>query len=88
MTLALMPRRYATRTGQIAVRYRIVVRGTSEHLPVGPLECMTVEAEGENSVLVGDIVDQAQLQGVLKWLSDLGIEIVSVNPAEAPADAP
>jgi hypothetical protein len=88
MTLALMPRRYATRAGQTAIRYRIVVRGTSEQLPVGPLECMSVEAEGENSILVGDIVDQAQLQGVLKWLSDLGIEIVSVNPAEAPADAP
>jgi hypothetical protein len=83
-----MPRRYATRTGQIAVRYRIVVRGTSEQLPVGPLESMSVEAEGENSVLEGDIVDQAQLQGVLKWLSDLGIEIVSVNPAETPGDAP
>jgi hypothetical protein len=88
MTLALMPRRYATRTGQTAIRYRIVVRGTSEQLPVGPLECMSVEAEGENSILVGDIVDQAQLQGVLRWLSDLGIEIVSVNPAEAQADAP
>ena len=81
-----MSKHYAGRTGQTAVRYRIVVRGTSEQLPVGPLECMTMEAEGENCVLVGDIVDQAQLQGVLKWLSDLGIEIVSVNPIGEPAD--
>jgi hypothetical protein len=81
-----MPKHYAARTGHTAVRYRIVVRGTSEQLPVGPLEGMSVEAEGENSVLVGDIVDQAQLQGVLKWLSDLGIEIVSVNPVGGPAD--
>jgi hypothetical protein len=86
MTLTWMSKHYAARTGQTAVRYRIVVRGTSEQLPVGPLECMSVEAEGENSVLVGDIVDQAQLQGVLKWLSDLGIEIVSVNPVGAPAN--
>jgi hypothetical protein len=78
-----MSKHYAGRTGQTAVRYRIVVRGTSGQLPVGPLECMTMEPEGENTALVGEIVDQAQLQGVLTWLSDLGIEIVSVNPVGA-----
>ena len=81
-----MSKQYAGRTGQTAVRYRIVVRGTGGQLPVGPLECMSVEAEGENSVLVGDVVDQAQLQGILKWLSDLGIEIVSVNPVSPAED--
>jgi hypothetical protein len=49
---------------------------------------MTVEAAGEEAVLVGDIVDQAQLQGVVSWLSDLGIEIVSINPLGGPADDP
>jgi hypothetical protein len=47
---------------------------------------MSVEAAGEESVLVADIVDQAQLQGVIGWLSDLGIEIVSINPQGGPAD--
>ena len=43
---------------------------------------MTVEVVGEESVLAGDLVDQAQLQGVLSWLTTLGVEIVSVNPAD------
>ena len=34
-------------------------------------------------MLAGDLVDQAQLQGVLSWLTKLGVEIVSVNPADA-----
>ena len=49
---------------------------------VGPLEGMTVEDPGDESVLTGDLVDQAQLQGVLSWLTTLGVEIVSVNPAD------
>ena len=81
-----MSRRYATRTGRIAIGYRIVFRGTIPQPLVGPLEGMSIEVVGDESVLVGDIVDQAQLQGVISWLSDLGIEIVSINALGAPAD--
>ena len=42
---------------------------------------MTVEVVGEESVLAGDLRDQAELQGALNWLTKLGVEIVSVNPA-------
>lgn len=83
-----MPNRYAARTGRTAVRYRIIIRGTIGQPLVGPLEGMTVEDVGEESVLVGDIVDQAQLQGVVSWLSDLGVEIVSFNPLGGPTDDP
>ena len=81
-----MSRRYATRTGRIAIGYRIVFRGTIPKPLVGPLGGMSVEVVGEESVLVGDIVDQSQLRGVLGWLSDLGIEIVSVNPLGGPTE--
>ena len=77
-----MPKRYAGRSGQDGVPYRIVIRGELGEPLVGPLEGMTVEVAGEESVLVGDLLDQAQLQGVLSWLTTLGIEIVSVNPAD------
>jgi hypothetical protein len=30
------------------------------------------------------LVDQAQLRGALSFLHDLGVEIVSVNPADEP----
>lgn len=80
-----MGKRFAGRTGQNDVRYRIVIRGEIGEPLVGPLEGMSVELAGDESVLSVDLVDQAQLQGALSWLNDLGIEIVSVNPVEEEA---
>jgi len=76
-----MSKRYAGRSGQERVPYRIVIRGELGEPLVGPLEGMTVEVVGEESVLAGDLRDQAELQGALTWLTKLGVEIVSVNPA-------
>ena len=59
---------YAARAGRKAVRSGIVIRGS-----IG---------RPEETTLVGDIVDQAQLHGVLSSLSKLGVEIVSINPLE------
>ena len=77
-----MSKPYAGRSGQDRVPYRIVIRGEIGEPLVGPLEGMTVDVVGEESVLAGGLRDQAQLQGVLSWLTMLGLEIVSVNPAE------
>jgi hypothetical protein len=77
-----MPQRHASRAGRRAVPYRIVIRGTIGEPLVGPLEGMRLECLGDRAELACDIVDQAQLHGVLGWLSDLGAEIVSVNPVE------
>jgi hypothetical protein len=76
---------YAGRVGREAVFYRIVVRGRIGQPLVGPAEGMRLEAHGDNTALVGGIVDQSQLRGVISWLSDLGVEIVSVNPLDEPA---
>ena len=76
-----MSKRYAGRSGQDGIPYRIVIRGELGEPLVGPLEGMTVEVVGEESVLAGDLRDQAELQGALNWLTKLGVEIVSVNPA-------
>ena len=78
-----MPKGYASRSGHDRVPYRIVIRGELVEPLVGPMEGMTVEVVGEESVLTGDLLDQAQLQGVLSWLNTLGVEIVSVNPSDA-----
>jgi hypothetical protein len=79
-----MPRRFAARRGGSAVPYRILVRGEITRPLVGPLENMTLEPVGDRTLLRGDVVDQAQLQGILGWLTDLGVEIISVNPADEP----
>ena len=77
-----MSKRHVGRTGQTRVGYQIVIRGELGEPLVGPLEGMAVEVAGDESVLTGDLVDQAQLQGALSSLTALGVEIISVNPLD------
>ena len=79
-----MQQRFAARSGRQAAVYRIVVRGEIVRPLVGALEDMSVEVDGGDCVLTGELVDQAQLHGALSFLHDLGVEIVSVNPADEP----
>jgi hypothetical protein len=81
-----MQQRFAARSGRQAAVYRIVIRGELARPLVGPLEGMSVALEDGESVLTGPLVDQAHLRGALSFLHDLGVEIVSVNPADQPGD--
>ena len=47
---------------------------------------MSIRTVGEESLLVGEIRDQTALQGVLRWLWDLGVEVVSFHPLDARAN--
>ena len=84
--LAVMPQRYAARAGRAAVRYVFRIRGTLRQPLVGPLERMSIRTVGEESLLVGEIRDQTALQAVLRWLWDLGVEVVSFHPVDARAN--
>jgi hypothetical protein len=68
-------------------RYEIVVRGRLS----GRYECAfdgarLVPRNGQTT-LCAELVDQSQLYGLLNRLRDLGIELVSVNPAAETDDA-
>lgn len=66
-----------------STRYRIAVRGRlTEHLG-SAFEGFAMEPGNEQTVLVGEIRDQAHLYGVLDLVRNLGLELVSV--AEDPA---
>ena len=78
-----MSKPFAGHTGRTRVQYRIVVRGEIGEPLAGPLEEMRVELVDGDSLLTGDLVDQAQLQGALSMLTNLGYELVSVNPIDA-----
>ena len=73
----------AGRAGKRPIRYEIVVVGEMRPGQARVLEDLSVRAEGGRSVITGDIVDQSQLHGILDWLGDSGIEIVSVTPVTA-----
>lgn len=64
-----------------ASRYRIVLRGQlSDHFAAA-FDGMTLEPGPGQTVLVGEVRDQAHLYGLLDRLRDLGIELLSVQPA-------
>jgi hypothetical protein len=48
---------------------------------------MSMECAGGNTVLVGDLLDQADLAGLLNQVQALGLELLSVNQVE-PASVP
>ena len=67
-------------------RYRIVLRGRLSESFATAFEGMALEPGPNQTVLVGEIRDQAQLYGLLDRLRDFGIELVAVEPADT-ADA-
>ena len=64
-------------------RYRIVLRGRLSERFESVFEGMALKSGPNQTVLVGDVRDQAQLYGLLDRLRDFGIELVAVAPAGA-----
>jgi hypothetical protein len=64
-------------------RYRIAIRGRLTERLGSAFEGLALEPGRELTVLVGEILDQAHLYGVLDLVRNLGLELVSV--AEDPA---
>jgi hypothetical protein len=63
-------------------RYQVVIRGRlGDHL-AGVFGHLEVESRPGQTTLTGNFADQAQLHGLLSQLRDLGIYLVSVNPAD------
>ncbi|MGO9781959.1 MAG: hypothetical protein ACLPKE_20650 [Streptosporangiaceae bacterium] len=63
-------------------RYRIVLRGRLSQRFESAFDGMTLEAGPNQTVLVGEVRDQAHLHGLLDRLRDFGIELVAVAPAD------
>lgn len=62
--------------------FQIRVEGRFDHRQADWFEGFDIEPVGEgDTVLTGPLPDQAALHGLLKKLRDLGISLVSVNPA-------
>ena len=70
-------------------RYRIVVRGEVGDRFAFLFEGMQMEQVDGTTVLTGTVVDQAHLLGLIQQAQELGLEVVSVEPADQPSsDAP
>jgi hypothetical protein len=61
-------------------RYRITVRGhLSETVLGSAFEGMRIELGAGETTLVGPVIDQSELYGVLDRLRDFGLELVRVE---------
>ena len=65
-------------------RYRIVLRGRLGKRFESAFDGMVLEPGRGQTVLVGEVRDQAHLYGLLDRLRDFGIDLVAVEPADAP----
>ena len=63
-------------------RYRIVLRGRLADRYESAFDGMVLEPGQDQSVLIGDVRDQAHLYGLLDRLRDFGIDLVAVEPAD------
>lgn len=68
-------------------RYDIVVRGRLSTRYECAFDGARLVPHHGQTTLRADLIDQAQLYGLLNRLRDLGIELVSVNPAAETDDA-
>jgi hypothetical protein len=69
-------------------RYRIVLRGRLSERFESAFDGMTLEHGPNQTVLIGDVRDQAQLYGLLDRLQEFGIDLVAVDPADTSDDSP
>ncbi len=59
--------------------YRIVVDGELSTRYAAAFEEMEMEVGGGQTVLVGEVIDQPRLHGILDRINGLGLKLVSVE---------
>lgn len=67
--------------------YEVVVGGELSDDAARAFKGMTLERSHGNTVLVGRMRDQAELQGLLARISDLGLTLLSANTIDRQAQA-
>jgi hypothetical protein len=70
----------------IGGRYRIVLRGRLADRFESAFDGMVLQPGQDQTVLVGEIRDQAHLYGLLDRLRDFGIDLIAVEPAGTSGD--
>jgi len=61
---------------------RIKVQGHLDKVWKDRFEGMDIIYEGNNTILSGNIKDDAFMHGILNLIRDLNLRLISVNPAE------
>ncbi len=61
---------------------KITIQGHLDKKWKTSFEGMKISYEGDNTVLTGNLKDEAHMHGVLNIIRDLNIKLISINPTE------
>jgi hypothetical protein len=67
--------------------YRIVVRGELSQRYVPAFDGMTLATGEGQTAIIGPVIDQAHLHGLVDRVGELGLELLSVNIMPEPASS-
>jgi hypothetical protein len=59
---------------------KITIQGHLDKKWKNSFEGMKISYEGDNTILTGNLKDEAHMHGVLNIIRDLNIKLISVNP--------
>lgn len=68
------------RVARRPMRYEIVVRGALDAQSASAFDDVAVSVHRGRTHIVGEVIDQSHLNGLLRQIAGLGIELISVNP--------
>ena len=63
-------------------KIRIEIQGYLDKKWKNSFEGMEISYEGDNTILTGNLKDEAHMHGVLNIIRDLNLKLISVNPVE------
>jgi len=61
---------------------KITIQGHLDKKWKNRFEGMEISYEGENTILTGNLKDEAHMHGVLNIIRDLNLKLISVNSVE------
>ncbi len=62
--------------------FRIKIQGHLDEKWKVWFQGMEIIHEGDNTILKGDVKDEAFMHGILNLIRDLNLKLISVNPAK------
>ena len=61
---------------------KITIQGHLDKKWKNIFEGLEISYEGDNTILTGNLKDEAHMHGVLNIIRDLNIKLISINPTE------
>jgi hypothetical protein len=61
---------------------KIIIQGHLDKKWMNRFEGMEIDYEVDNTILTGDLKDEAHMHGVLNMIRDLNLKLISINSVE------